>query len=300
MLIANCVRAASAAAMALALIVSAQADTSKNAKHYHLFRATSFASLAKQPLPPPNDMNYYGGSVFSDVKVVSVMWNDSVLQNTKDQIPLFTQALVSSTFTDQMAEYHTQHVTAINGHKNTHQFIHRGSYLGQYQINPKNKGTLLMDADVQTELKHQIRKGKLPPADSNTLYMIYFPADITIVIDGQASCVVFGAYHFATNDAKRSKKHNIFYSVEPECNSGFDYLTFAASHEYAEAMTDNVPTPLVNPDYPQAWNDATGYEIADKCDTSGTLTSLAGSWNVTQYWLNSLHGCSTTPTYTSP
>ena len=130
--------------------------------------------------------------------------------------------------------------------------------------------------------------------------MVYFPSNITIILDGQASCVVFGAYHFATNDTRRAKRRNILYSVEPECNSGFDYLTFAASHEFAEAMSDNVPTPLVNPDYPQAWNDSTGYEIGDKCSTSGTLSANTGSWQVTQYYLNSLHGCSTTATYTSP
>jgi hypothetical protein len=76
-------------------------------------------------------------------------------------------------------------------------------------------------------------------------------------------------------------------------------LTFAASHEFAEAMSDNVPTQLVNPDWPQAWNDSTGYEIGDKCSGGGTLTASTGSWSVTQYYLNSLHGCSVA-NYTSP
>jgi hypothetical protein len=288
--------AGAAAAALLALEASAQAASG----HYHIFRATSFESLAKLPAPPPSDMNYYGGPVFSDVKVETVMWNKDVLQNTQDNIPLFTAALVDSTFVDQLGEYHTTHVTAINGHKGTHQTISRGTYLGQAVLTPHNTSTVLMDSDVQKELKRQIREGVLPPSDDNTLYMIYFPSNITIIIDGQASCAVFGAYHFATIDTKRSRKRNIFYSVEPECNSGFDYLTFAASHEFAEAATDNVPTPLVNPDYPQAWNDDTGSEIGDKCSTSGTLASLAGSWQVTQVYLNSLHCCSTTATYTSP
>ena len=289
--------ATSVAALALAVASSAHAGPSGN---YHLFRATSFASLAKQPAKPDTDMNYYGGSVFSNSKVVTVMWSKDVPQNTQDQMPLFTAALVDSTYVDQMAEYDTKHVKAVNGHKGTHQVINRGTYIGQVVIDPRNKSTVLQDSDVQAELKYQIHKGVLPPNDENTFYMVYFPSNITIEIDGQASCVVFGAYHFATNDAKRARKHNIFYSVEPECNSGFDFLTFAASHEFAEATTDNVPTPLVNPDYPQAWNDPTGYEIGDKCSGSGTLTATSGSWEVTQYFLNSLHGCSTTATYTSP
>jgi hypothetical protein len=286
-----------AAAATLAFTISADAASPKA---YHLFRATSFQSLAKRPEPPPSNMNYYGGPVFSNVKVETVMWNKHVRRKTQDQMPLFTAALVDSTYVDQLAEYNTEGVTAVNGHRSTNQTISRGTYLGQAVLNPKNKSTVLQDSDVQAELEHQIRKGVLPPNDDNTLYMVYFPSNITIEIDGQASCVVFGAYHFATNDSKRAKKRNIFYSVEPECNSGFDYLTFAASHEFAEATTDNVPTPLVNPDYPQAWNDSTGYEIGDKCSTDGMLTALAGSWQVTQVYLNSLQGCSTTATYTSP
>ena len=287
--------AAGAAAAALTLAVSATAGAPK---HYHIFRPTSFAALKKQP-PPASDMNYYGGPVFSNVKVMTAMWNKDVLQKTQDQMPLFTVALVDSTYVDQLKEYNTKNATAINGHKSTNQVIHRGTYLGQVVLNPRNKSTVLLDSDIQAELKHQIHKGVLPPNDFNTLYMIYFPDNITILLDGQPSCVVFGAYHFATNDSKWAKRRNIFYSVEPECDSGFDFLTFAASHEFAEATSDNVPTPGVVPDYPQAWNDDQGFEIGDKCSTNGTLTSMAGSWQVTQVYLNSLHGCST-GNYTSP
>jgi hypothetical protein len=289
--------AASTVAAAFALVVSASAGP---IKHYHIFPATSFESLAEMPLPPASDMNYYGGPVFADVKVVTVMWNKHVRQKTQNEIPLFTAALVNSTYVDQLGEYSTKGQHAVNGHKSTNQTINRGTYWGNVVLDPHNKSTVLLDSDIQAELKRQIRKGALPPNDLNTLYMIYFPADITIILDGQPSCVVFGAYHFAKNDSAWAKKHNIFYSVEPECNSGFAYLTFAASHEFAEATTDNVPTPGVVPDYPQAWNDATGFEIGDKCSTSGKLKSDMGRWTVTQVYLNSLHGCSTTATYTSP
>lgn len=285
---------AACAAAAFTLAGSAHAAT---LKHYHVFPMTSFKS--PRILPPANDMNYYGGSVLSNVKLVSVIWNKDVLKNTKDQIPLFSAAIVDSTYVDQMKEYNTKGAKAINGHKSTNQKINRGTYIGQFQLKPHNKSTTLTDADVQKELKRQIAEGNLPPSDLNTLYMIYFPANISINLDGGLSCQSFGAYHFATNDTKLSKK-NVFYAVEPECNSGFGFLTFAASHEYAEATTDNVPTPGSNPDFPQAWNDSSGYEIGDKCGGSGTLKATSGSWTVTQYYLNSLHGCSTTSTYTSP
>ena len=264
---------------------------------YHIFPMTSFNS---KPLPPPaGDMNYYGGSVFSSVKLVSVIWNKDVLQNTQDQVPLLSAAIVDSTYVDQMKEYKTKGVTAINGHKSTNQTIHRGTYLGQVVLTPHNTSKQLTDANVQKEIRRQIADGVLPPRDPNTLYMIYFPSNISINLDGLISCQSFGAYHFATNDSHIARKRNIFYSVEPECNSGFSFLTFAASHEYAEATTDNVPTPGSNPDFPQAWNDSSGFEIGDRCGNSGTLTAATGSWTVTQYYLNSRHGCST-GNYTSP
>jgi len=286
--------AASALGTALSFAVSADAGT---VKHYHIFPMTSFNSARVQP--PAGDMNYYGGSVFSSVKLVSVIWNKDVLQNTKDQVPLFSAAIVDSTYVDQAAEYNTKGVTAINGHKGTKQIIHRGTYIGQVQLTPHNGSKQLTDGDVQKEIKQQIKDGVLPPRDKNTLYMIYFPSDISISLDGSLSCQAFGAYHFATNDTHIARQSNIFYSVEPECNSGFSFLTFAAAHEYMEATTDNVPTPGSNPDFPQAWNDAAGFEVGDKCGGSGTLTSSAGHWSVTQYYLNSKHGCST-GNYTSP
>ena len=286
---------ATAVAAALTIAASANAGTSKA---YHIFRPTSFKDVAAK-VPPAGDMNYYGGSVFTSVKLISVIWNKDVLQNTKDQVPLFSAALVNSTYVDQMKEYSTKGAVAINGRKSTNQVIQRGTYIGQVQLKPHNTSKMLTDADIQKEIKRQIKDGVLPPRDPRTLYMIYFPSDISINLDGSFSCSAFGAYHFATIGTRIAFARNIFYSVEPECNSGFSFLTFAASHEYAEATTDNVPTPGSNPDYPQAWNDSAGFEVGDKCGGRGTLTSDAGTWTVTEYYLNSLHACST-GNYTSP
>jgi hypothetical protein len=253
-------------------------------------------------LPPgggDGPMYYYGGSVFSNVRVVSVLWNSDILRNTKKQVPAFSAALVNSTYIDQMGEYSTLHQKAVNGHRSTKQVIGRGTYYGQVQLTPHNAAKQLTDADIQAELKRQIRNGVLPARDANTLYMIYFPGDIAIDLDGLISCRDFGAYHFATNDAKIAPRRNIFYTVEPECDSGFDYLTYAASHEFAEAVTDNVPTPGNAPDYPQAWNDTSGSEVGDLCPFEGTLSDGTHTWTVTQFYLNSIKGCSM-GNYTSP
>ena len=267
---------------------------------YHIFPTPAWrAKTGRIPhIDTTTTMEYFGGSVFSDVKVVTVMWGNRVLKNTQKKIPAFTAALVDSTYVDQLKQYSTIHHQGVTGHRGTHQSIGRGAYLGQTTIDPSNKSLSLTDPDIQAELKHQIEIGALPPQDPNTLYMVYFPPTVTITIDGARSCVDFGAYHFAAPG--KPKANNIFYSVEPECGVGFGFLTVAASHEFSEALTDNIPTPGSNPDYPQAWNTSDGYEIGDLCESSdGTLTSGATHWKVQQEFLNSTNACST-GNYTSP
>jgi hypothetical protein len=285
-----------AAALTLAPIASAHAA---RVGAYHIMPTPEYAARAGLVAPDPAAarMEYFGGSVFSNSKVVSVIWGDQVNPTIVSTVPGFSAALVDSTYVDQMSQYDT-FLKGVNGHKGTKQHIQRGTYLGQIQITPNNQGTNLTDADVQKEIKQQIKAGVLPPHDLNTLYMIYFPQNVTITLDGLTSCVDFGAYHFATNDTQM-RNNNIFYTVEPDCHSSISSITFAASHEFAEATTDNIPTPGSNPAFPQAWNDAQGFEIGDLCGTSGQLTRSGKSYTVTQYFLNSTNACST-GNYTSP
>jgi len=292
---------AAAALSALTLAVPAQAFRHGG---YHIMPTKQYMEkLRKQGVPPPSgQVFYYGGSVFTNVKVVNVIWGSTVNPTIVTTADGLSNALVGSTYLTQMGIYSTKGVKAINGHRGTKQVIGLGTYLGQTQIKPKNTNTSLTDEDVQTELLHQINKGKLPMSDLNTLYMIYFPRNVSISLDGLQSCVDFGAYHFATNDVKLAK-NNVFYAVEPDCGSSINSVTFAASHEFAEATTDNVPTPGSFPDWPQAWNDANGFEIGDKCGGSGQLTQGSAHFTVTQYWLTTNNGgnggCST-GNYTSP
>jgi hypothetical protein len=267
---------------------------------YHILPTPAYeARTGRVPQRTPlGEVEYFGGTVFSTVEVVSVMWGSDVNSTTVAEIPDFSAAIVNSTFIDQLSEYSTVGLKGINGHKGSNQTISRGTYYGQVQITPRNKSLTLTDAQVHREILHQITIGVLPPQGPNMLYMIYFPTDITINLDGLISCQDFGAYHYASRTHENAA--NIFYSVEPDCNAGFDYITYAASHEFAEATTDNIPTPGTNPKFPQAWNTSDGYEIADLCEgDTGTLTDQTTSYEVTQVYLNNLASCST-GNYTSP
>jgi hypothetical protein len=129
--------------------------------------------------------------------------------------------------------------------------------------------------------------------------MMFFPKDITITLGKAVSCQSFGAYHEATS--KTVTTTNTYYAVMPDCGGGFSYLTFASSHEFAEATTDNIPTPGSHPKYPQAWNTSDGYEIGDLCEgaSPGILSAGSSSYQVTQVYLNTTGACST-GSYTSP
>ena len=286
-----------AVAAILSLPAPAQAE---RVGSYHIFPTQSYLEkTGRSPqLPTAGSMKYYGGSVFASAKVVSVIWGSNVNATTVAGIPGFSTALVNSTYVDQMSPQYDTFLKAVDGRKGTKQHIARGQFLGQVQITPHNTSLNLTNDDVWKEIRYQTKNGTLPAHDVDTLYMIYFPVNISITLDGLKSCVDFGAYHFSSNDLEM-KKSNIYYSVEPDCHSSFSSITFAASHEFVEAVTDNIPTPGSNPAFPQAWNTSDGYEIADLCGGSGQLVGGGKSYTVTQYYLNTTGHCST-GNYTSP
>ena len=200
-------RLAAGAAVALGLIASTgavQAQPAGSSGAYHIFATPSYeARTGRHPHLSLGEMNYYGGTVFSKVNLVSVIWGSGVNATTVAEVPDFSGALVNSTFLQQLKEYSTTHVKAVNGHKGSNQKIGLGTYVGQVQITPKNKNLDITDKDVQKEIEYQIKQGVLPPQGPNMLYMIYFPTDVIITLDGLTSCEQFGAYHFASSDKER-------------------------------------------------------------------------------------------------
>jgi hypothetical protein len=280
-------------ALAVCLALPAFGDE-PDAGVYHVYRPK-----LRVPAPPPAaaTMLYYAGPVISSVKLAVVFWGAGVPKTTTTRIGPFFSALVNSTYVDQLAQYDT-HITGVNGKKGTDQSIVRGSYLGAFRITPADTAKTLTDAAVQKEVKAQITAGALPAADTDTLYMIYFPSNITITLDGMTSCVDFGAYHEARYGKITDK--NIFYGVVPECGGGFSAITFASSHEFAEAVSDAIPTPGSHPKYPQAWNTSDGYEIADLCEgDSTTLTAAGKTYVITEVFDNARNACATGK-FTSP
>jgi hypothetical protein len=253
---------------------------------YHMYRLDQ-----KAPSAAGATMEYFGGQVLGKVTIEVVIWGSQVASTTVTGIGPFLQSLANSTYVDQLAQYDTG-LRAVNGRLGTNQKINRGTLLGQTQIAPKNTATTLTGDAIVAELAHQITIGKLPRQTPNTLYMIYFPPSITITLEGGASCQTFGAYHQAA--FSKIIASNVFYGVMPDCGGGFTEQTVVSSHEFAEAMTDGIPTPGSNPAFPQAWNTSNGYEIGDLCESNyATLTAGAASYQVQEVFDNATNACGT-------
>ena len=280
-----------AAAVSLAALpgLAAASTPAPDGTAYHLY--VPGRHLTPNLSPPANPtMLYFGGPVIAQVKVVAVLWGGGVPKTTTSAIAPFFKAIANSTFIDQLAQYSTVGITGVNGKPGTNQKIVRGTLRGKFKIKPINTSKTLTDGDVQTELKAQIASGKLPAADLDTLYMMYFPAGITITLGGSQSCVAFGAYHEAVSSTVTPS--NIFYGVMPDCGGGFGSITVASSHEFAEAITDAIPTPGSNPAFPQAWNDANGNEIGDLCEGHDTTLTAAGQvYTIQEMFTNSTNAC---------
>ena len=245
-------------------------------------------------------LQYYGGPVISRPKVYAVFWGDNVDAETQSKIGPFYANMLDSTYMDWLTEYNTS-IKAVDGRQGTNQTLNRGSYAGAFTITPANASTSLTDADLQHELDGQIAAGKLPAPSDDSLYMIYFPAGVSISIGNMGSCSSFCAYHEGFKSANGGA--SIYYGVMPVCGFGcgtagstFDSLTVVSSHECMEAVTDPFPTPGDKPAYPQAWNDAGGQEIGDLCASGNATVTGHGITSAVQWeYDNSIAGCNQGP-----
>jgi hypothetical protein len=228
-------------------------------------------------------MVYRGGPVISNVKVFTVFWNASV--PNQSSLNSFYSAIVDSPYVDWLSEYNT-----------STQKIGRGKLLGSYVDTSAPSTTQLTDAQIQSELGKLVDNGALPQPDGDTLYMVHFPAGVSITMDGSTSCSQFCAYHSSFVHGNGT----IYYGIMPDfsgaCAScggepnALDSTTVVSSHEVAEAITDpNIGVANATQDEHQlAWYDDQNDEIGDVCE--GQSATVVG-YRVTKLWSNQANAC---------
>lgn len=264
------------------------------------------APRASNAAPRSTGLLYYGGPVISNARVITVFWGGAVDPLMQKELGPFYAATINSNHMEWLDQYAT-FGRAVDGRQGTNQHIARGSYGGEYVITPVHNNRSIDDKDIQAELELQVAKNVLPRPDQNTLYMIHFPAGMTITIEGAKSCVNFCAYH--NGFGSRGLNSSVFYGVMPDFKSGacsfgcggggnvFDTTTAISSHELMEAITDPFPTPGDKPAFPQAWNTSGGEEIADLCTSGGASLRAANgrTYKLSEEWDNKTGRCFSGP-----
>jgi hypothetical protein len=241
----------------------------------------------------PAPLVYRGGPLMQHVKVVTLFWGPTV-NPYQGQLENFFATVTNSPYFDWLAEYDVPQpgVPATTAYS-----INRGSWSSSFQDStPSNSSKTLSDSDIQQELRNRVDAGTLT-SDADTLFMIYFPQDYTVVApSGEQSCTGFCGYHWSTTSTAGAP---IRYGVIPDvtqtpCRGGcgnsptqFDNLTSVSSHEMIESVTD----PDVALSQMGWYNNLCG-EIGDQCNTQqGTVAGLT----VQLEWSNKYNKCMVTP-----
>lgn len=203
-----------------------------------------------------------------------------------------------------------QYNTNISG--GTNQFFGNGTFGGLFQIVPSgaNNGSVISDAQIQSELLAQISAGNLPSpiidfsGNPRTLYMIYFPPGKTLTQRGETSCVQGGfcAYHGTTSTLFNGK--HVLYGALPDMQAGsgcavgcgtsttFGNYTTVSSHELVEAMTDADIGLTTTVSFPLAWYDSNHGEIGDICNLQqASYTANGATYTVQLEFSNSANDC---------
>lgn len=260
----------------------------------------------KAPTVPADiKLDYFGGPVLENTKIVSVYWGKNVDPAIQSRMKDFYTALMTGTYFEWLSEYNTD-IVSVTGKNGTNQKIKAGSFVGDFVIEPKRIGHVVDDLDLQEELVEQIEKGVLPENTPDTLYMVHFPPGVSVTITGAdgsmaASCQEFCGYHGA---ALTSKKTAVIYAAMPDfsgrCAIGcgneptkFDNFTAAAAHEVVEAVTNPHVTFVTDYDAPLAWYHKTLGEIGDICVAkNGRIANAKGETFVVQAeWSNTRKAC---------
>ncbi len=157
-------------------------------------------------------------------------------------------------------------------------------------FNVTSQGTA--DAQLQTEIRNQIKAGKLPApnADGGTIYVVTFPKGAAL---GALVAAGVGAYH-----QQDSLNHQWEYVVLPDQGDtvNLDGATRAVSHEIIEAVTDPDGRTGLRDVQTPAPGGYCGGEIGDICqaatDNPALPITVGGNrWLVQKMWSNVAKGC---------
>jgi hypothetical protein len=256
--------------------------------------AASRASAATSCPSATPKLKYYGGPVLSKARIVEVNWGSNLATVVGVTMPMFYAAIVKSAYFDWLSEYNT---VGLNG------------VVASMTITPSlcssAAACTVTTAQIVTELTTQFAAGTLPApglgcdGQPDTVYMVHFPANVTIKQDTNVSCQTF--CYTRVNATYNGRSFD--YVVLPDVTSGpcagacgsastpINNQTSVATAALFGAITDsdvsggNIARPL-------GWYDATCGQISDICaNLQSTITVDGTTWTVQKQWSNVAADC---------
>jgi len=231
-----------------------------------------------------------------NVKVYGVEWGSGtyaapITASSAPSVADFFTQVTNSSYLDTLSEY------SVNG-----EIIGRGTWNGMTQITPAhgNSGTLDDATDIEPDLASAIGSS-LPAPDANTLYVVFFPSEVTDITMGSIDTATNTcAYH----NTFVSNSQNIRYVVLPDqgtsaCQDAtLAGLTSVASHELIESITDPDVGLVSDWGPPLTWYDQdvppNGAEIADICQLWGDPGGVVSGYMVAAGWSDLQARCTIT------
>jgi hypothetical protein len=284
----------------MAVFATSVAQAQPPIKHWVDITVPGQASIQ---LSSAANLLYYGGRIVTNPKYYNVYWGSSV-NRYGGQIDAYVTDLGSLYYNTLLSQY------ATAGHNpGTNQITGPGSFGGAIVATPSSDSTTVDDLQIQAQLQAWIQAGTIPAptqdagGNNDTIYIVLFPPDVTVILGGAASCVRFCAYHSTV--AAGGVTSEFYYAVLPDqggaCNGVcggapgiLQNLTSVLSHEVAETITDAEVGLANNIAFPLAWYDANtsdqngGGEVADICNAEqGSMTGPTGTtWVMQKLWSN--------------
>ncbi len=233
-------------------------------------------------------VNYNGGPVLVNPKIVTVTWasDDATLVSRVQQ---FDDIITTTAWwTAVSSEYCEQpgNSPCIGQGSNGGHVVISDPPDATYTDSAGGGPSSLKDFITAHVLGTDAGAGDFPAPDANTLYVIYFPAGVTINLDGDPSCNNYLAYHdtISLPDANNNSI-GVPYAAIPRCGTKESTTTDSASHEIIEASTDpqiglgSLTYYMLN----QTWASGGGGEVGDLCTGKTTTES---SFIVQRGWSN--------------
>jgi hypothetical protein len=278
------------AILAVALIgsMAAQATAPNNAAPIHI---TKIRGAAVVPNAQAN-MSYHGGPVMAGTtKAYAIFWEP-------------TGSSVSATYNSLILRYFGDIGGSGLYHNNTQYKASNGTFAsgaalgGSWVDTAAYPSNTISDAQVRQEVSHAMQVKGWTASATHLFFVFTAKGENICYNSSQCSFTTFCAYHsfFGSNTMYAAMPYTgtnlsaCGVSKSPNGNIDADSTINVTSHEQNEAATD----PHLN-----AWYDASGNEIGDKCAWTFGHVNPDGSnvtWNgheyiVQQEWDNHVSGC---------